>query len=90
MADLAQLVRALVCGTRCREFESHNPPHKKAVRKGGLFMETADTETRTHRSEFDSKLFQRHCWQFEGRIFCDFAQFLFVSLVTLFCFFIFV
>lgn len=26
MADLAQLVRALVCGTRCREFESHNPP----------------------------------------------------------------
>ena len=29
MADLAQLVRALVCGTRCREFESHNPPHKK-------------------------------------------------------------
>ena len=27
MADLAQLVRALVCGTRCREFESHNPPH---------------------------------------------------------------
>ena len=29
MADLAQLVRALVCGTRCREFESHNPPHQK-------------------------------------------------------------
>ena len=29
MADLAQLVRALVCGTRCREFESHNPPHNE-------------------------------------------------------------
>ena len=29
MADVAQLVRALVCGTRCREFESHLPPHKK-------------------------------------------------------------
>ena len=27
MADVAQLVRALVCGTRCREFESHLPPH---------------------------------------------------------------
>ena len=26
MADVAQLVRALVCGTRCREFESHLPP----------------------------------------------------------------
>ena len=26
MADVAQLVRALVCGTRCREFESHHPP----------------------------------------------------------------
>ena len=31
MADLAQLVRALVCGTRCREFESHNPPHNKNI-----------------------------------------------------------
>ena len=27
LADVAQLVRALVCGTRCREFESHLPPH---------------------------------------------------------------
>ena len=27
MADVAQLVRALVCGTRCREFESLHPPH---------------------------------------------------------------
>ena len=31
MADVAQLVRALVCGTRCREFESHLPPHKKTA-----------------------------------------------------------
>ena len=27
MADVAQLVRALVCGTRCREFKSLHPPH---------------------------------------------------------------
>lgn len=40
MANVAQLVRALVCGTRCREFESHHSPHKKAVRQGGFFMET--------------------------------------------------
>ena len=26
MADVAQLVRALVCGTRCRRFESDHPP----------------------------------------------------------------
>lgn len=26
MANVAQLVRALVCGTRCREFESHHSP----------------------------------------------------------------
>ena len=31
MADVAQLVRALVCGTRCREFESHYPPHLKKM-----------------------------------------------------------
>ena len=28
MVDVAQLVRALVCGTRGRGFESHLPPHK--------------------------------------------------------------
>ncbi len=27
MADIAQLVRALVCGTKCRRFESGYPPH---------------------------------------------------------------
>lgn len=38
MADVAQLVRALVCGTRCREFESLHPPHiEKARRKMGFF-----------------------------------------------------
>ena len=30
MVDVAQLVRALVCGTRGRGFESHLPPHKQA------------------------------------------------------------
>ncbi len=40
MADVAQLVRALVCGTRCREFESHLPPHKKtSLSRGAFFME---------------------------------------------------
>ena len=38
MADLAQLVRALVCGTRCREFESHNPPHTQRAPVWGLFV----------------------------------------------------
>lgn len=38
MADVAQLVRALVCGTRCREFESHLPPQsKKALFYEALF-----------------------------------------------------
>ena len=36
MADVAQLVRALVCGTRCRRFESDLPPHLKTVRLGGF------------------------------------------------------
>ena len=27
MADVAQLVRASVCGTECRRFESGHPPH---------------------------------------------------------------
>lgn len=40
MADVAQLVRALVCGTRCREFESHLPPQifKPSVRAVFLFQ----------------------------------------------------
>ena len=42
MADLAQLVRALVCGTRCREFESHNPPHTQRAPVWGLFVFCAD------------------------------------------------
>ena len=28
MAGVAQLVRALFCGTKCRQFESGHPPHK--------------------------------------------------------------
>ena len=31
MADVAQLVRALVCGTRGRGFEPHLPPANKAL-----------------------------------------------------------
>lgn len=39
MADVAQLVRALVCGTRCRRFESGYPPHyKNTDRRVGIFI----------------------------------------------------
>ena len=34
MADVAQLVRALVCGTKCRRFESGHPPHYKTSHLG--------------------------------------------------------
>ena len=34
MADIAQLVRALVCGTKCRRFESGYPPHYKTPQTG--------------------------------------------------------
>ena len=38
MVDVAQLVRALVCGTRGREFESHLPPHIKESRLTFFFL----------------------------------------------------
>ena len=38
MADVAQLVRALVCGTRCREFESLHPPHIEKTRRMASFF----------------------------------------------------
>ena len=37
MADIAQLVRALVCGTKCRRFESGYPPHYKKAPQRGVF-----------------------------------------------------
>ena len=39
MAEVAQLVRASVCGTECREFESLLPPHIEthSLRFGGFF-----------------------------------------------------
>ena len=42
LADVAQLVRALVCGTRCREFESHLPPHFNLRLKKALFLRKSD------------------------------------------------
>ena len=33
MAGVAQLVRASVCGTECRQFESGHPPHKIQARE---------------------------------------------------------
>ena len=39
VADVAQLVRASVCGTECRRFESGHPPHyKKASHLGRFFI----------------------------------------------------
>ncbi len=38
MADIAQLVRALVCGTKCRRFESGYPPHQKESTPMGCFV----------------------------------------------------
>ena len=38
MADIAQLVRALVCGTKCRRFESGYPPHYKTPHRGVFFI----------------------------------------------------
>ena len=38
MADVAQLVRALVCGTRCREFESHHPPQLRKRLRAFFFV----------------------------------------------------
>lgn len=38
MAKVAQLVRVSVCGTECREFESHLSPQCRAAPKGRLFV----------------------------------------------------
>ena len=55
MADVAQLVRALVCGTRCREFESLHPPHiKKAHRKMGFFLLDGGCRFELSEREFDT------------------------------------
>ena len=50
-ADLAQLVRALVCGTRCREFESHNPPHLKSSHVLGSFFSWANADLLESKSD---------------------------------------
>ena len=56
MADLAQLVRALVCGTRCREFESHNPPHTKRPAFERVFVYGINKQgSNSRKSEFDYK-----------------------------------
>ena len=39
MADVAQLVRASVCGTECRRFESGHPPHEFEKHPNGVFFE---------------------------------------------------
>ena len=54
MAGVAQLVRASVCGTECRQFESGHPPHKIQTRKnaGFNFIMTC-ARYRTGISQFD-------------------------------------
>ena len=51
MADIAQLVRALVCGTKCRRFESGYPPHHKKAPQRGVFYDVWAVRTRTAGSE---------------------------------------
>ena len=47
MADVAQLVRALVCGTKCRRFESGYPPHDKTAPQRGVFYAVWAVRART-------------------------------------------
>ena len=51
MADIAQLVRALVCGTKCRRFESGYPPHYKKHPNGVFFYNAWAVRARTGGSE---------------------------------------
>ena len=51
MADIAQLVRALVCGTKCRRFESGYPPHHKKAPQRGVFYGVWAVRARTAGSE---------------------------------------
>ena len=51
MADIAQLVRALVCGTKCRRFESGYPPHHKKAPQRGVFYGVRAVRARTAGSE---------------------------------------
>lgn len=40
MVGIVQLVRASVCGTECRGFESHYPPHFFAETVSALYRDT--------------------------------------------------
>ena len=42
MADVAQLVRASVCGTECRRFESGHPPQNSKMPPDGAFLNSLD------------------------------------------------
>ena len=62
MVDVAQLVRALVCGTRGRGFESHLPPHyilgcSQAVRHQTLTLACASSNLASPAS--DIKTFEK-------------------------------
>ena len=58
MAGVAQLVRASVCGTECRQFESGHPPHKiKPHQNGGVkFYQDVQPDSRNGRSQFDPQV----------------------------------
>ena len=59
MVDVAQLVRALVCGTRGRGFESHLPPKNQkdeGIAKAMPFLHpTGPLQTRLHKGQEGQK-----------------------------------
>ena len=62
MVDVAQSVRALDCGSRCRGFESHLPP--KTIAERGfclafLLLEVLDSNARIHRTSNNNELAAR-------------------------------
>ena len=62
MADIAQLVRALVCGTKCRRFESGYPPHYKNAPQRGVFYYVWAVRTRTAGSSRSDSAGERGPW----------------------------
>ena len=54
MAGVAQLVRASVCGTECRQFESGHPPHKsKNAPNGAVFYLSGQVRFELAKKPFD-------------------------------------
>ena len=72
MVDVAQLVRALVCGTRGRGFESHLPPHyilgcSQAVRHQTLTLACASSNLASPTKNKNSEILIN---QYFAELFC--------------------